>query len=447
MQLKPTRDPRSLRAGLALAAASLLGARASAAAEDVEVGSGLLVYAEPGRVTALEAVVLASRGFWETHKVQLRLVLDALTGASPNGAVPSRQVQTFTTPSGSSGYETKAGVTPLDDTFKDTRFALSLNHDRPFLSSGHWNVGIQGSAETDYFSIGGSTGITQEFFHKNTALSLGVSGSHDSISPVGGVPTPFTEMPPPTGDGGHDDFAGGSDFTRGDDGYGENTGEGSGDSKVVFDGIVGVTQVINRRMLARFNYSISVSNGYLNDPYKLLSVLYGPGDPLAGDPVTYIYENRPDTRTKHSVFAETKLRLATTTLGLSYRYLWDSWGVTSHTGELKERIPMGETFYLEPHLRLYEQTAADFHTTYLISGEPLPAHASADPRLGAMTAFTVGNRFGGFHVGHQEFALSFEYYRQILKDGKQQAFGSLAGLDLSEDMDAIMFRISHDWEP
>ena len=442
MQLSPRKNPTSLRTGLALAAASLLGPKAaSAVIEDVEVGSGVLVYTEPGRVSALEAVALVTRNFWDKHKLSLRVVYDTLTGASPNGAVASRSPQTFTRPSGSGSYTVNANETPLDDTFKDTRFAGSLTYDRPFLSAGRWNVGLQGSSEHDYLSIGASTGITREFDRKNTTISLGVSGSRDEISPEGGVPTAFAEMGAATGH--HED-----DFTRGDDGeYDENRGEGSGDTKSVVDGVVGLTQVVNRTTLIRFNYSISNSSGYLNDPYKFVSVLYGPDDPSAGDPITYLYEKRPDSHTKHSIYAQAKKRIASTTMDISYRFLWDDWGITSHTAELKHRVPIGETVYFEPHVRLYEQTAADFYRTYLLSGEALPAEASADPRLGPMTAITVGNRVGGFHVGEQEFAVTLEYYRQFLKDGDQPAFGSLEGLDLSEDMGAFMFRISHGWEP
>jgi len=46
------------------------------------------------------------------------------TGASPNGATPSDQVQTFTSPSGKGSMDAEAGKQLLDDTFKDTRIAV-----------------------------------------------------------------------------------------------------------------------------------------------------------------------------------------------------------------------------------------------------------------------------------------------------------------------------------
>lgn len=440
MQLNPPGEPRCLRSGLALAVAGLLGARAAAAGDTAatELGSGILVYSEPGRVSALEAVVVASKGFAEQHRVQLRIVYDTLTGASPNGAVPARIPQTFTRPSGAGSYRTEAGETPLDDTFRDTRFAGSLGYDRPFLSVGRWNLGLQGSSEHDYLSVGGSTGMTWEFDRKNTVLALGLSGSRDEISPEGGIPTSFAEMPAATGEHEGDAPRRGSEADAAD---------GTSETKTVFDAVLGLTQVVDRTTLVRCNYSISTASGYLEDPYKFLSVLVAPDAPNAGDPVTYVYEDRPDRRTKHSLFAEARKRIAATTLDLSYRYLWDDWGVVSHTAEVRERIPLGEAVYLEPHLRYYHQTAADFHRAYLVEATALPTHASADPRLTAMTALTLGSRCGGFRVGHQEFAITLEYYRQFLEDGDEPVYGSLAGLDLSEDVGAFMLRLSHGFEP
>ena len=55
---------------------------------------------------------------------------------------------------------------------------------------------------------------------------------------------------------------------------GSNNGNKTGDkSKDVTNILLGITQVINRHTLVQFNYSLSQSDGYLNDPYKILSVV------------------------------------------------------------------------------------------------------------------------------------------------------------------------------
>ena len=76
-------------------------------------------------------------------------------------------------------------------------------------------------------------------------------------------------------DGGDDDDDGGGG------GGASAAGRSIDDTKDVFDLVVGVTQVVSRNFLFQVNYSFSDSSGYLNDPYKILSVVDG----LTGDPV------------------------------------------------------------------------------------------------------------------------------------------------------------------
>ena len=57
---------------------------------------------------------------------------------------------------------------------------------------------------------------------------------------------------------------------------------GGSESKDVLDLLLGFTQVLDRTTVLRVNYSYSDSSGYLNDPYKILSVV----DPLTGDTIT-----------------------------------------------------------------------------------------------------------------------------------------------------------------
>ena len=86
----------------------------------------------------------------------------------------------------------------------------------------------------------------------------------------------------------------------------------------------------------------------------------------------YLFENRPDTRAKQSVFGLLKHELGGNVLELSYRYMTDDWGIDSQTVDLHFRWGMGDRRYLQPHVRYYTQTAADFYRTVLFDGEPLP---------------------------------------------------------------------------
>ena len=120
MQLK------NIKGKLGLATCSLLQITAPAAqASDSEwdVDTAFLYYSESdSRVSAFEPAIYAGRELGDDgERIDLRLVIDVLTGASPNGAHASSVVQTFTTPSGNATYTAKPGENPLDDTFQDTR--------------------------------------------------------------------------------------------------------------------------------------------------------------------------------------------------------------------------------------------------------------------------------------------------------------------------------------
>ena len=134
------------------------------------------------------------------------------------------------------------------------------------------------------------------------------------------------------------------------------------DDKTTADIMLGFTQVINRRMLMQFNYSYSKVDGYLSDPFKVLSLVDDNG--IAQD---YRYENRPDSRVKQSLFAQTKYHFEQNVVDVSYRYMWDDWKLDSHTIDSKLRIPLSNTSYIEPHIRFYQQTAANFYQPFLKS--------------------------------------------------------------------------------
>lgn len=121
MQLKDKR--RALTA----ATLSLLGSAAATTAQadghGWDIDSAVLVYSESdGRVQAIEPVVKGTLDLGGERFFTTKLVFDALTGASPNGATPASTPQTFAGASGGShGYTTPAYETPLDDRFRDTR--------------------------------------------------------------------------------------------------------------------------------------------------------------------------------------------------------------------------------------------------------------------------------------------------------------------------------------
>ncbi len=417
-----------VRAQLAAATVALLGA-ASPPARAVEGTSAALLWAEPDRVTALETRVDLRSDLAGGRVLRMNFVLDALTGASPNGAIRSRIPQTFTRASGAGSYRIAPGETPLDDEFEDTRYAGGVSLEQPLGRLTRATLGANASTEGDYLSLGASAGVARDLFHRNTTVSAAVSGSLDTVKPFGGTPVPFDPMPSPTGGSGGD----------GDDD--DDVPQGSEDKRVA-DLLVGVTQVVDRGTIVQLNYSLSRSTGYLTDPYKLITLALGSGL-LAGDPVDYLHEGRPDERLKHALFCGGKRALGRDVLDLSYRYLWDDWGIRSHTAEARYLRELGERSAVEPQVRFYTQTAADFFRYSLIDGEPLPEHASADTRLGAFDAWTVAAKVTRKGVGAGDLYVRLGWYVQTGESHPAEAVGAQRGQDLFPTVTALLSQVGY----
>jgi hypothetical protein len=441
---RSSQKPKSIRGALATATCALLGshlpqpASASEPFKDWEYDSALLYYSEQDRVTAVEPVVSARRDLGDDQYLNFKFVVDALSGASANGAVPSDKEQTFSGPSGQKSYTVAPNQTPLDPTFEDTRFAANMLWEKPTSRYLKTLFGANFSTETDYTSLGVSASLTYDMNNKNTTLAAGASFNHDTVSPIGGAPDPFTEVPTSstsTGDGEGDD--------EGEGGEGEG-----GETKNVSDFLFGITQVISRKTITQLNYSIGQSSGYLTDPYKLLTVV----DPVTGDLVPgvdpnntyrYLHEKRPDSRTRQSVYWKTNHQFAHDVAYLTYRYYWDDWDITSHTVDLRYRYQIGHHHYLQPHARYYQQTAANFYRYYLVDGEPLPDYASADYRLGDMTTTTFGLLYGAELGKNSEFTFRAEYMKQSNQGYPADAIGKLRDYNLSPDVKAIILQASY----
>ncbi|WP_114417669.1 DUF3570 domain-containing protein [Marinospirillum perlucidum] len=400
-------DKKSLPLGTTLAAlgcALLQGLPNQAQAGELEnwdVDAAVLVYSESdSRVQAAEPVISATRNFDSETQLNLKLVLDTLTGASPNGALPSNQPQTFTRPSGKGSYTTDAGELPLDDTFRDTRVAASADWSAPINRDWTYSVGGHFSSEHDYLSTGTNASLSRYLNQKNTTLTLAGGLSLDSISPEGGLPVGLSSMAVPGSGSFNSDFAA--------------SRSGSEDDKLVTDLLFGVTQVINRRTLMQFNYSLNRADGYLNDPYKVVSVLDQPGGTTQG----YRYEQRPDSRIKQALFGQVKYQLGSGDVAdLSYRYQFDDWGLNSHTLEFKYRWDLGR-HYLEPQLRWYTQSAVDFYQPYALTSQVNGGldEVTADYRLGDFDAWTLGVRYGYQVTEGQEAYTRLSLYQQTTDD-------------------------------
>ena len=440
MQLKKASP---LIVALAAATSTLLGSSTNAQASeeaDWEVEASALYYHESDdRVQDASISLRAARTTESGQVLILGLTADTLTGATPTGAVPLNLAQTFARPSEKGSYTTPAGETPTDDTFKDSRVAGYISWRQPLAESWASTLGLSFSDEYDYLHIGANASLSKEFNRKNTVLNIGASFARDTIDPEGGVPIALAAMRAASGKGDDDDDDEGSDLFSG-----PSNKTNDSEDKNLIDLIVGITQVIDRDTIAQFNYSFSYVDGYQTDPYKFLSVLdTNTGLPVAGSDsgmFLYLYENRPEKRTKHSFFTKVKRAVGNGFFDVSYRYMTDDWGIDSHTIDSHYHYNISSRHYIEPHIRWYQQTAADFYSANLVNSQAVPQDASADYRLAKFTGVTLGMKYGYKLSENSELSARVEWYKQY---GTSRLMGVPTTENVFPGLDAGIVQVSY----
>ena len=409
-----------LGAGAARGEQTQMASPDSGLLEDWSVDSALAYYHEDGRIQAIEPVVDVAKVFADGQALNFNVTFDALSGASPNGALTSRAAQTFASPSGKARhqYTTAPGQLPVDPDYQDDRIAAGGNWTVPITRVDQVSVGARLSAEDDFYSATMNASIAHDFNEKNTTLSFGIDNEFDSIHPIGGAPVP------------------GSDYALAEKQTASKTKDGVGV-------LLGVTQVMTRNWLSELNISVDRFHGYLNDPYKFTSIINS-----AGGTTGYEYESRPDERTRRSAYWENRVAWSSQmSTALSLRYMSDDWGVRSDTAYLHLRWTLpNRDRYIEPTIRWYRQTAADFYMPFMLNAQmPAAAHQSSDFRLGAFRALTYGVKFAQKLPGlgsrpESEISVRAEYYQQTFAERAPQPAG-LQGLDLYPGLKAVLVQV------
>jgi hypothetical protein len=259
--------------------------------------------------------------------------------------------------------------------------------------------------------------VAHDFNEKNTTLSLGIYDENDRLRPIGGEPVP------------------GSDY--------ELAQKRGSPSKNDVGALLGLTQVMNRHWLAQINLSADRFTGYLDDPYKILSVIDD-----GGATTGYLYEKRPNQRTRESVYVDNRIGWERESVAVALRYFTDSWRIHSDTARVRFRWwNFDRSQYWEPSFRWYRQSAADFYSPWLSSGAVSGlTYASSDSRLAAFHALTYGLEYG-MVLGEQseqprKFTVRVEYYRQTIDD-RIPAPGAFQSLDLYPGLTAFLAQFGY----
>jgi len=308
-------------------------------------------------------------------EVNGELVYDAVSGATPNGALPTPGTRNW-----------------LSEIHPDVREACN------FSVGVGWGANTTTpqfaySLEHDYESYGYSVNHTIDFNEKNTTLAIGGAFTHDRS------------------------FA----KTLGGDVRHKDSG----------DFLLGLTQLLGPKSFITANFTIGTANGYLDDPYKAIHIPFYP-DPLAPDPTAVTFsERRPRSRTKEIGYLSFT-QFVTPLNGsaeAAYRLYHDSYGIVSHTLSLNWYQKIGKHLILSPMIRFTDQSAAKFYMTQLPGDytlndptdpfyAPLPRYYSSDYRLAALQTFTYG--IGATIKIKDRFSIDLAYKRYEMQ-GKDSA--------------------------
>lgn len=414
----------NIRKTLVLASCSLIGNTAPATEVDVNKSwafdIALLTYSESdGRATALAPLLKAQRILRTDESVTMTVGFDTVSGASPVGAIPSALPQTLSRPSGGQ-FNVAKGEIPMD-IFHDKRYQLGLTWEKSISRESKSSSSFAYSEEFDYITYTANTLISRDINKRNTTVSVGIAYEADHITPGFGIPVAFADV------------------------SADNTQKEKVETRKQTDLLLGLTQVISRQTIMQLNYSLSVSDGYHTDHTKIISIIDDQAGSNLGNPLRALFEKRPDSRKMQSLFMKVKHHLSRDILDLSYRYFRDDWEIVSHTLDYRytftSKKDTGE--YWQPHLRFYQQQAANFYHTHLLASNALPQYASADFRISDMKSYTLGIKYSQPVEKDNRISIRLEYIQQTAAPSPGSYVGVLNQLQIVPDTKASIMQLQY----
>lgn len=120
------------------------------------------------------------------------------------------------------------------------------------------------------------------------------------------------------------------------------------------------TQLIDRMMFVQAAYELGHPDGYQASPYRFVG-FGGTGFGCVGA-TTCLRENVPSTRARHAFVVLLRRALSdAVSVGASYRFYTDDWGIGSHTALADLAWNVSTRAVLALRCRFYLQSAAEFY--------------------------------------------------------------------------------------
>jgi hypothetical protein len=224
----------------------------------------------------------------------------------------------------------------------------SLTHEFSDLSL---SGGYRYSVENDYLSQGANAGASYDFADNAATLALGAFAFFDSVGRAG-YPT----------------------FSR---------------KLTTLGARLSFTQVIDPMMLAQLTYEIDHLDGYQASPYRKVG-LNGTGFGCEAASAC-LDEHEPDLRTRHAIALVARRALSDSlSAGLTYRFIVDDWGLTSHTASADLTWAFSDDADFSLHYRFYLQSGVRFYQARYSSPLTPGAYTTRDREQSPMHDQRVG---------------------------------------------------------
>jgi hypothetical protein len=366
-----SRGPRAAASSaLTAAVLSLCLPRPAARADDSVAYKFENYREEDGRITVETNSSTANVDIGAFTHLSLTGTIDAISGATPTGQ--PAPAGSDLVPETNIHERRKAWAGDFSEQFKNVNL----------------DVGFADSRESDYVSQGWSVNSLIDLNQKNTTVRAGIAGTSDQVE-IFFLPGKY--LP-----------------------------------KHSADAIIGVTQLLDPLTFVTVNVTLGQARGYLAEPHKFVEkeIEVFPGvflDEAFG-------ENSPARRNKETFFAS--INRAFPQLGgaveASYRFYDDSFGVSANTGELSWIQHLGGHVDVEPMVRVYEQSAANFYHYDLDTTPIIPVHVptvgvgpfySSDFRLSAFDSYAYGLTVTWKPSEWLRLDVAYEQYDMYGRDG------------------------------
>jgi hypothetical protein len=230
-------------------------------------------------------------------------------------------------------------------TIHDVRHQVSAGGARilgPYTLTGEYLY----STENDYRSHNVALGIERRLFENNTTLSLSYGLSLDTVM-----------------------RSGDTNFHR-----------GLTDNEAAFT----FTQILSPKLIVMAGYTFGYADGFQSSPYRFVPVRMDPSQA----PLFWVPETDPEQRFKHAFVVGANLHVfEDSAIQADYRFYADTWGIQSHTIQLRYLVNLTPNLELRFRERFYTQIGSTFYEPNYTQAEQ---YMTIDRELSALWSETIG---------------------------------------------------------